>query len=256
MVIGTPASNSLPYRMGIERCDGSGTDVAGDADFERDLIVAETAHQSRVVGGTNAVPDAIGPEFDATPDGGRSVNLSGVRDERHPVLLRESEHVAKPLRRAADFIAPDSKRHDAVVLAFDGEFGDAHCRFVAEMADGVEHPSDLEWSAGCLASQCIEDGVEVLFLPQNYSDRNGDLGIDDILRRKLFETPPSGECVMFGCTQLTIDPLVGFEESRKVMETESLSYFADVQRRVYLDKSLRFYRAFEMQMQFGQHYLP
>jgi hypothetical protein len=48
-----------PHGMGLQRSHGAGSDIARNADFERDLLLAQPAHQIGIFGGTNAMADAF-----------------------------------------------------------------------------------------------------------------------------------------------------------------------------------------------------
>src|SRR3974390_2074458 len=47
--------------------DGSGAQVARDADFQRDVALAQAVHEARIFGRANAVSDALGTDFERIP---------------------------------------------------------------------------------------------------------------------------------------------------------------------------------------------
>ena len=57
----------------------AGCYVARDADFERNVRIAQVTEQSRVVYRAYAVPDSLGADFESIPDRLRPVRFARVR---------------------------------------------------------------------------------------------------------------------------------------------------------------------------------
>ena len=77
--IGTPASNSRRTGMVFDPLDDARDQIAGDADFQRNIALAQVAHQRVVTHRGDPVADAFGAKREGVPDGFRPHALAGVR---------------------------------------------------------------------------------------------------------------------------------------------------------------------------------
>jgi hypothetical protein len=87
------------------------------------------------------------------------------------------------------------------------------------LADGVEDPKKFE-AAGLKSLGGFEDGFEValraLAAEKHDADGEGNFGIDDLLREKLFAKILHDEGIIAGMAKKRSDPLEGVEEAEKV----------------------------------------
>src|SRR4051812_3836836 len=101
--------------MFVQRSDRPCTDIARNADLERDIALAQAFHQLRVIGSTDPVSDAIRAEVHARPHRVCSCRLSRMRNQHQAVLFYVSEHVTKPSCRTTRLISADTKSGHALV---------------------------------------------------------------------------------------------------------------------------------------------
>src|SRR3954466_2292021 len=97
--------------------------------------------------------------------------------------------------------------------------------------------------------------MEILLFPEDYADGQGDFRVHDTLRCEPLETAARRDGVVLSGSELPVHPDVAFQKSREVLKLETAAGFRDIERRIDLEQGLGFDRAFQMQMQFSQHYL-
>ena len=113
-----------------------------------------------------------------------------MRHQRQSVFRRERENVAKPPARTVHFIAADSEADDAVHACGLPRAPRHAWPLRAELPDRIEDPPDLDGGAAASAQIASKMRAEVLLLPENHADRQVDLRVDDVLRRKPLQQPP------------------------------------------------------------------
>src|SRR5213075_758721 len=86
----------------------SGTHVAGDTRFHRDLALSEDLHQFAIFHGMQSVPDALGANVERGPDRGGPHSLAGMCGQAQPVLASVSINVFVHLRAGATLVATNA----------------------------------------------------------------------------------------------------------------------------------------------------
>ena len=128
----------------------AGDQIAGDADFQRNVAFAQVAHQRLVAHRGDPVADAFGAQCERVPDGFRPHALAGVRVQdavRHS--LANAKTSLNQLGRTALFAAADAECDHALIHALGGEFRHLHRRFHAELPDGIQNPPNLHRRLRC-----------------------------------------------------------------------------------------------------------
>ena len=83
----------------------AGAQVAGHANFNRNLALGQLLQQFRIFGGSEGVADAFGFEIERAPDGFRSGAFSGVDGEMKAVLGGAMVNRGEPFGRAGALVA-------------------------------------------------------------------------------------------------------------------------------------------------------
>ena len=89
------------------------------------------------------MPDPFGSNRKRAPYRPRAIRLAGVAYQMQAVVASVREHIAKPMRRAAHFVAANSVGNYAVIAPRHSELGDFHPFFRTKLADRVEYPECL-----------------------------------------------------------------------------------------------------------------
>lgn len=95
--------------MRVEIRDGPGLDIAGDADFERDIFVAQAGKQVGIVDGVNTVADAFGTDGQGIDDRLRPGGFARVAGEPKPGVPGVTIRLAEEVGGAAMFVAADTE---------------------------------------------------------------------------------------------------------------------------------------------------
>src|ERR1035438_4077884 len=104
------------HRVVLHALDHPRDQIAGDAYFERNVLLAQVAQQGGVAHRGDSVADAFGAESKRVPDGFRPRALAGVRVEVESLAPGEGENVLEPTGGAALLAAADAGGHHAQVL--------------------------------------------------------------------------------------------------------------------------------------------
>ena len=143
--------------------EGVCAEVAGGADFQRDLTVGETVHECRAADSGDAVADAFSAEnVDSLVDLIGTAGFSGMREEMESVLRSKAIDATELRKRQGKLVASESEGDDAFVAKLGGDEGDFHGRSGTELTDGVEDELDLRSFAGLrVAAEDIRKGCEI-----------------------------------------------------------------------------------------------
>ena len=119
------------------------------------------------------------------------------------------------------------------------------------MANEIEDPKTGDPGSLCFSIYCRVNCCQILFLPQNHADRQGELDVADVVALQCFENAASGERVLFGGLQELDDPLVGVEKPNEIGMIVAVFYFSDGDVGVHLMDGCRGDGTFEVQVQLG-----
>src|SRR5712691_7958413 len=176
-----------------QRVYGASAHIAGDADFERYVVLPQMLEQPRVLDRANAVADAFDADGQRVPDALRTRRLPGVAGESQTTVARFAVEIGEPGGRAA-FLAPAEADGDhAVADALGRKIEDRLCRFGAELANCIEDPAHGHTTAAGLAGKGAVDRRELLLLPQHHSGRKIDFGVGDAFVLQPLEQSSSDE---------------------------------------------------------------
>jgi hypothetical protein len=104
MVIGTPARYSSRTGCASSDCHRAGANIARDADFERDVVLAKLRHQNRILAAAmpcpmRSAPIASAPTRTPAPPSRRRDTPGAARHREHKRTRRETNAPALALRR-------------------------------------------------------------------------------------------------------------------------------------------------------------
>ena len=197
--------------MFVEVGAESGAQVAGQADFYRDLALRQLFDQIGIVEGGQAVADALGAQVERSPDGFRRASLAGVGSEAQAVVGGPGVGIAEKFGRGFLLVASNADADDFAVVIADGELEHILGGFGAELAYSVEDPkqrdAEVARAAGAAAIEAFEDGGEILFAPEADSDRDIDFGVQHVLFFQPLHEAVSDEFVIVGRAQVLGDVL-------------------------------------------------
>src|SRR4029077_3471122 len=125
--------------MGCERRHRSGAQVAGDADFERDLICRQMRNQSWVLDSPNSVADTLGADFERFPYAPGTRHLAGVTREPQAAITSVAKETGKEARGPALFIASEADRNHSFAYALGGKIEHRFGGLRAELPNSVEN---------------------------------------------------------------------------------------------------------------------
>ncbi len=179
----------LLQRVLLDGCATSRPHVAAQANLDRDLLLRHAPHQLPILHRAQAVSDALRPEhIEAGHDRFRPRRFAGMRRQSQAVLLGARKAVAKPLRRAAPLVAPDSNSHDVAFAELNRFVHHAFHRFGAEVPHRIENPEQgsAEFALAPLppAFQALENRIEIESSPQRHAHRYVHLGVQHVFRRQ------------------------------------------------------------------------
>ena len=218
-MIGTPASNN--FRTGCSASDGdcARSHVAGDADFERDVVIAQVRQQAWIFDRADAVADSFGTNLERIPNALCVGRLSRVTGKPQSAIASLRVQIAKPQSGTFRLESSDADRDHPVADAFRGEIENGRCGFRSELADGVQDPANRNGTPRGFRHQSIEDRLQVLLLPQDHAGRERHFRIANALSGQPLEQSARDQRVIRGPAQLAIDPHVALDESREVAYT-------------------------------------
>src|ERR1035437_3595678 len=249
-----------PHRMLRQFGAATRPQIAGHADFNRNLVLSQLFDQFRIQPGGKAVTDAFRLEVQRPPDGFRPGAFTGVGGEMKAVLGGASVHRREPLRRPSKLVSANAESDYIAVAKLDGEIEHALRFLGAKLPDGIEDPheryAEIFLAALAAAFQPLENRREILLAPEADADRNHHLRMKDVLRLQPLHQPVSDQLVVFRGAQVAGNILESHEEAREVLKVVELLDFgergpfhpvtlAQFEQRGRLD------RAFEMQMELG-----
>src|SRR5215469_4332982 len=236
-----------------------GTQVAGQADFHRDLAVSEFFDQFRILNRGESVTDAFGAQVERAPDGTRARGFSSMSRHVQTVIAGVGVDIAEKLRLGFALIASDAEGDDVTIAITDGEIDDRAGGLGAELADRIEHPherdAEVAGTAFASALEALEDRVEILLAPQVDADRDVDLGVQDSFRFELFHQAIGDELVVGGGLEVFGDFLEGHQESGEVgVAVDGFNFFKRAELAMTgaeFEKGRRVDGAFEVEVEVG-----
>src|SRR5215470_7315443 len=121
-------------------------DVAGRADFEGDLALAQFCHQLRVFQASHAVADSPSLQCSQSPpDAIGSGGLAGMRDCGKPGGARSVESLLEEFRWMSGFYSAQPERYYAALHPADRPISHGQTVFDrTHVADDVENPADAD----------------------------------------------------------------------------------------------------------------
>src|ERR1019366_1958051 len=234
--------------------------IAGHADFNRNLALGQLFDQFRILPGGKAVADTFRFEVQRAPNGLRPSAFTGVGREMKTLLRAARVNSREPLRWAGTLVAANAEGHHVAIAKLDGEIEHALRFLGAELPDGIEYPqqrnAEVFLSPLAATFQPLENRGEILLAPEADANRNNNLRMQNVLRFQALHQPVSNQLVVFRSAQVSCYILECREETREVLVVVELLHYgergpihpvslAQFQQRGRLD------RAFEMQMELG-----
>src|SRR5258708_26757019 len=144
--------------------------IAGDADFNRNLAFGQLFDQFRILRGSQAVADAFRFEIERAPDGFRSGVLARVSGEVKTVLRAARVGACEPLWRTRTLVAANAEGNYVAIAKLDGEVEHALRFLGAELPDGIEYPhernAEVFLSALAATLESLENRREILLAPE------------------------------------------------------------------------------------------
>ncbi len=199
----------------------AGAEVAGEADFYRNLALGKLFDEIGIVEGGERVADAFGAKIERAPNGFRRAVLAGVRGQAHAVVGGPGVSVAKKFRRGFQFVAADADADNFAIMIANGELEDVLRGFRAELPDSVEDPdkrdAEVASAAGAAAIEAFEDGGEILLAPEADANRNVNLGVQNILFFQALHQAVGDEFVIVRRAQMLGDVLEGEQKPREII---------------------------------------
>ena len=188
--------------MLVEIGTEAGAQVAGEADFDRDLALGKLFDEIGIVKGGERMADALGAKIERAPYRfGRSV-LAGVSCQTHAVVGGPGISVAKKFGRGFQFVAADADANNFAIVIANGELEDLLRGFRTELADSVENPdqrdAEVARAAGAATIEAFKDGGEILFAPEADANRNINLGVQNVFFFQALHQAVGNELVIVG----------------------------------------------------------
>src|SRR5260370_24616560 len=129
-----------PHRMLRKLGAAARPQIAGHANFNRDLAFGQLFNQFRILRGSKAVADAFRFEVQRAPYGFRPGIFTRVRREMKTALRGARVNPRKPLRRPTTLVAANAEGNYVAIAKVDGEIEHALSLLCAELANGIEYP--------------------------------------------------------------------------------------------------------------------
>src|SRR6266851_1164674 len=114
--------------------------IAGHANFNRNLAFGQLFNQFRILRGSKAVADAFRFEVQRAPNGLRPCILTSVGREVKTVLRTARVGACEPLWRTRTLVAANAEGNYVAIAKLDGEIEHALRFLGAELANGIEYP--------------------------------------------------------------------------------------------------------------------
>src|SRR5208282_764193 len=95
--------------------------IAGHADFDRNLALGQLFDQFWIFLGSQAVADAFRLEIQRAPNRLRPSAFTGVRRQMKPVFRGASVNSREPLRRPGTLITANAERHHVAIAKLDSK---------------------------------------------------------------------------------------------------------------------------------------
>src|SRR5271156_1780027 len=208
----------------------TGAEVAGEADFDRDLALGKLFDEIGVVEGGEAVADALGAQVERSPYGFRRTSFSGVCGEPHAVVGGPSVGVAEKFWWSFLLVAADSDADDFAIVITHGKFEDFLRSLGSELTDSVEDPNEgdaeVTRATGASAIESLEDRGEILVAPEAYSNRDAHLGVQNVFFFQALHQAVGNQFVIFRRAQVLRNVFEGEQKAGKIgVGIESL-YFS------------------------------
>jgi hypothetical protein len=246
-----PGIPKLPQRMERKTGRCPGADIARGTDLERNVAPGQFRHQCRILNGPDAMTNAFSANLDRVPDARSGRGLAGMACQTQPVSSRLPVQISEPDFRPSRFVAANTDGNDALLTVGSCQFKNRRGRFRTELPDRIENPEDFHirlLPGG--SSNGFKDGVEVLLLPEDDPDRDGDFRVDDVLNRQPLQQAARGQKIRVRRSEPAVDPDVSFDEAGKITVTVVAANLLYGQRGIDFMKRIRRYGPFEMDMQF------
>ena len=164
--------------------------------------------------------DALGVEIQRSPNGFGGTGLPGMSGQAHAMIPSVGINAAKKFRRSFHFIPPDAYSDDMAILVVDCEFEDLLRLFHAEVTSRVENPkqrnAEITSSASAATLQAFEDGSEILLAKQADSDRDIDLGMQNVFFLEPLHQAMRNKLVIIRRAQVGAHFLEGHQEAGKI----------------------------------------
>src|SRR5579862_6175313 len=143
--------------------------IAGHANFDRNLALRQFLDQFRILGSGKPVPNSFRLEVQRTPDRFWSGVFAGVRGAMKAMFRGTPVDSLKQFRWAAALIAANTERNHVAILKPNGEIKHPFSFFRAKLPDCVENPQErnpeIFHSALVPALQPLENRSEILLAP-------------------------------------------------------------------------------------------
>src|SRR5262249_17284885 len=181
-----PTVEIAAHGMVGQRMAASGAQIAGEADLDWNLANRELLQQLWVARGTKAVPDALSPQIERSPDGIGPGILARVRRQAKPVVGSPDVSLTKEFWRRLQFVAADSYTDRATIFVTRGHLEYAHRGFGPELTNGVRDPqkadTEVLFASHTRALQSFEDEREVLHTPKANPHRDEHFRMQNVFR--------------------------------------------------------------------------
>src|SRR5579871_326647 len=189
-----------------DRFADAGSQVAGQANLQRNLPVGKFFNEIGILPGSEAMADAFGVEIQRPPNRFRRRSLPSMSCEPQAIVFRVSVNAAEKLWWSFLLVpAYANADHMPVVIAH-GKLEYLLCCFHAKMPGGVENPQQGNAEVACPARppalQAFKDCREVLLSIQTDSNRDIDLGMKNIVLLQALHQAVGHQLVVVGSAQV------------------------------------------------------
>ncbi len=193
--------------------------VAGDAQFDRNLTLGELFDQVGVLAGGKGVANALGAQVERSPYRFRRSGLAGVRGQAQAVVGGVGVDATEKFRRSFHFVTANTDADDVAILIAHRKFENFLRFFHAEVARGVEDPeqgdAEVACAVGTPALHAFENGGEILLAEQAHAHCHIDLGMQHVLFLEPLHEPVGDQLEIVRTAQVGADC---FERHQETLE--------------------------------------
>ena len=212
-------------------CATPGSQIAAQANLDRDLPLRQQLNDPRILNRRQSVPDSLGmKQIHSRSDRLRPCALArharsdAVRDLSRKHTAR-SNHSAGPRTSSPPIPTPTTLRSRYCTA-----FSKTRCAASApkwRTASKIQSSDTPKSLCTALASalQAFEDRIEFLPAPVNHADRNIDFRMLHILRRQFLHQPIGDQLIVFRRAQPLADGLERHQESNEIFVLIELANF-------------------------------